>query len=99
MIKVEKISIEYLVIQSEGNIVSDMGGEKVMLNVENGKYYNLGKVGGDIWELIDKPMVVSELVNNIMAKYNVNKGKCEEEVISFLESMYEERLVKVITQN
>lgn len=99
MIKVEKISIEHLVIQNEGNIVSDMGGEKVMLNIENGKYYNLGKIGGDIWELIDKTILVSELINNIVAKYDVNKEKCEEEVISFLESMHEERLVRVITQN
>lgn len=99
MIKVEKISIEHLVIQSEGNIVSDMGSEKVMLNIENGKYYNLGEIGGDIWELIDKPILVDELINDIMAKYDVNKEKCEEEVISFLESMYKERLVRVITQN
>ncbi|MFE4036189.1 lasso peptide biosynthesis PqqD family chaperone [Priestia sp. YIM B13489] len=99
MIKVEKISVNHLVIQSEGNIVSDMGNEKVMLNIENGKYYNLGKSGGDIWGLIDKPVLVSELVDNIMAKYDVTKEKCQEEVISFLESMYEERLVKVITQN
>ncbi|KNH20180.1 metallophosphoesterase [Priestia megaterium] len=99
MIKVEKISIEHLVIQSEGNIVSDMGSEKVMLNIKNGKYYNLGKIGGCIWENIDKPILVSELISNIMAKYDVKKEQCEEEVISFLESMYEEKLVRVITQN
>ena len=29
-----------------------MGGEKVMLSVKNGKYYNLGEIGGEIWELI-----------------------------------------------
>lgn len=99
MIKEEKISIEQIVIQSEGNIVSDMGSEKVMLNIENGKYYNLGKIGGDIWELIDTPILVSELITNIMAKYDVNKEKCEEEVVSFLESMHEEKLVRVVTQN
>ncbi|EGI2115025.1 lasso peptide biosynthesis PqqD family chaperone [Listeria monocytogenes] len=99
MLRVEKISVNRLVVQSEGNIVSDMGNEKVMLNIENGKYYNLGKIGGDIWELIDKPVLVSELIDNIMAKYDVNKEKCQEEVISFLESMYEEKLVKIITQN
>ncbi|MDN4861136.1 lasso peptide biosynthesis PqqD family chaperone [Priestia aryabhattai] len=99
MIKVEKISVDHLVIQSEGNVVSDMDNEKVMLNIENGKYYNLGRIGGDIWELIDKPTLVSELIDNIMAKYDVNKEKCEAEVISFLGSMYQENLVKVITRN
>ena len=30
-----------MIVQSKGNIVSDMGGEKVMLSVNNGKYYQL----------------------------------------------------------
>jgi len=32
----------------EGNIVSNMDGEKVMLSIKNGKYYNLGEIGGFI---------------------------------------------------
>ncbi|MEH7510936.1 lasso peptide biosynthesis PqqD family chaperone, partial [Priestia megaterium] len=55
MIKSEQILPKHVVTQSEGNIVSDMGNEKVMLNIENGKYYNLGEIGGDIWESISKP--------------------------------------------
>ena len=31
-------------VQKEGNVVSDMDGEKVMLSIHNGKYYNLGEV-------------------------------------------------------
>ena len=46
MIKTKKISCNHLVVQSPGNIVSDMDGEKVMLSVHNGKYYNLGEIGG-----------------------------------------------------
>ena len=66
MIKSEQILPKHVVTQSEGNIVSDMGNEKVMLNIENGKYYNLGEIGGDIWEGISKPTQVNELVNHIV---------------------------------
>ena len=31
-----------------------MGGEKVMLSINNGKYYNLVKLVGSIWELIEE---------------------------------------------
>ena len=98
MIKIKKISIDHFVIQSEGNVVSNMDNEKVMLNIENGKYYNLGRIGGDIWELINKPTLVSKLIDNMMAIYDVNKEKCEAEVILFLESMYRENLIKVISK-
>lgn len=46
------LSLETVLVQREGNIASDMDGEKVMLNVKNGKYYNLGEVGGEIWSAL-----------------------------------------------
>lgn len=99
MIKSDQILPEHIVAQSEGNIVSDMGNEKVMLNIENGKYYNLGEIGGDIWESISKPTQVNELVNHIVKKYDVQTDKCEEEVISFLENMYQENLIELVVEN
>lgn len=52
-----------VVNQVEGNIVSDMDGEKVILCIQNGKYYNLGQVGGDIWSLIqEQPVSIQQIV-------------------------------------
>ncbi len=99
MIKSDQILPEHIVTQSEGNIVSDMGNEKVMLNIENGKYYNLGEIGGSIWENISNPINVSELINHIIKMYDVPKEKCEEEVISFLENMYQENLIKLVVED
>ena len=39
-------SPDQVVVRAEGCIVSDMGNEKVMMSIRNGKYYNLGEVGG-----------------------------------------------------
>jgi len=55
MIRQESIAADCTVVQKPGAIVSEMNGEKVMLSVENGKYYNLGRQGGRIWELIASP--------------------------------------------
>lgn len=43
MIQESKIDVNHVIVQVEGNIVSDMDGEKVMLSIKNGKYYNLGE--------------------------------------------------------
>ncbi|NGY85847.1 lasso peptide biosynthesis PqqD family chaperone [Bacillus megaterium] len=98
LIKSGQILPKHVVIQSEGNIVSDMGNEKVMLNIKNGKYYNLGEIGGEIWESISKPTEVNNLVNHIVKKYDVQTDKCEEEVISFLENLYQESLIKLVVE-
>ncbi|MBT2758428.1 lasso peptide biosynthesis PqqD family chaperone [Mesobacillus foraminis] len=97
MVDNKAISLNQIVAQVKGNIVSDMGGEKVMLSVEKGKYFNLGEVGGEIWNLIGEKIVVSELVITLLTKYNVDQSACEEHVISFLESLYKEDLIEVYT--
>jgi CRISPR/Cas system CSM-associated protein Csm4 (group 5 of RAMP superfamily) len=95
MVKILHISTGHIVTQGEGNIVSDMDGEKVMLSIENGKYYNLGEIGGVIWDLIKIPTLIDQLVNTLLAQYEVEKSECEEQVMSFLKMLHDEGLIKV----
>nr|WP_263325101.1 lasso peptide biosynthesis PqqD family chaperone [Neobacillus sp. Marseille-Q6967] len=88
------ISLKDTVVQGEGNIVSDMGGEKVMLSVKNGKYYNLGDIGGEIWELIKSPTSITKLVAMLTARYEVKESVCEQQVLSFLEHLLNEGLIE-----
>ena len=60
-----------MLVQNPGNIVSDMDGEKVMLSIQNGKYYNLGELGGEIWDLIKEPISTQELVHSLQSQYDV----------------------------
>ncbi len=89
----EVITLEDIVTQVEGNVCSDMDGEKVMLSVKNGKYYNLGETGGFIWDLIEKPIKVNEIIEKMKAIYDVNDQDCEIQVRSFLESLIGEGLI------
>ncbi|MFD0771244.1 lasso peptide biosynthesis PqqD family chaperone [Bacillus sp. CGMCC 1.60114] len=95
MIDAQKISLKCQVVQSKGNIVSDMDGEKVMLNVQKGKYYNLGEMGGEIWDLIEEPITVDQLVNKLTSNYDVERIECEEQVLSFLELLFKEHLIHI----
>lgn len=94
MIKNHAISKKHLVSQAEGNIVSDMDGEKVMLSIRNGKYYNLGEMGGEIWERMKEPIIVQELITTLITQYDVEQNECEEQVISFLGLLFGEGLMK-----
>ena len=72
-----------------------MDGEKVMLSIEKGKYYNLGVLGGVIWELIESPITGDELVKQLLEQYDVDQKECEEEVLSFLNHLKDEELITV----
>ncbi|SFL10836.1 Coenzyme PQQ synthesis protein D (PqqD) [Paenibacillus sp. 1_12] len=95
MIKQQTISLNDTVVQGKGYIVSSMGGEKVMLSINNGKYYNLGKIGGSIWDHIEKQITVNELIAVLMSEYEVKQPECEKQVISFLEVLLANDLILV----
>lgn len=96
MIKNKKITLDIEVIQGKGNIVSNMGEEKVMFSINNGRYYNLGEIGGDIWDVLGEPIEVNSIVKTLMSHYQVDQKDCEEQVISFLNHLFEEGLIEVV---
>lgn len=91
----EKNLLNSIIVQIPGNVVSDMDGEKIMLNIKNGKYYNLGSLGGVIWELLKLPTSFDSLVLTLLSEYDVEREVCEEEVYRFVENLYLEGLISV----
>lgn len=91
---IQALSSNELLTQSEGHIVSDMGGEKVMLSVKLGKYFNLGEIGGQIWALLSSPISVEQIVHILTTEYDVEPAACREQVLSFLENMHAEGLIR-----
>lgn len=95
MIMHENISLTHTVSQIKGNIISGMAGEKVMLSIKNGKYYNLGEIGGYIWNLIEESISIKQLVIPLMDKFEVEQSECESQVILFINQLLEEELIVI----
>ncbi|MGC5771071.1 lasso peptide biosynthesis PqqD family chaperone [Paenibacillus pabuli] len=83
------------VMRREGNLVSDMGGEKVMMSIHTGKYYNLGSTGGRIWDLLSEERTLSELVEVLASEYDIEPAVCREQVVQFLDHLTQEGLIDV----
>jgi len=82
-------------MQMEGNLVSNMNEEKVMMSIQNGKYYNLGRVGGRIWELVEQPLTIRDIADQLVAEYEIDRETCENQVTAFVLRMLNEGLLKV----
>jgi hypothetical protein len=96
MISTQKLSLVSEIEQSEGNVVSDMNGEKVMLSIKSGNYYNLGELGGEIWGLIKSPIEINKLIVTLLSAYQVERVECEEQVLSFIEDLHSEGLIRIV---
>ncbi|MBD1378842.1 lasso peptide biosynthesis PqqD family chaperone [Metabacillus arenae] len=98
MMNKQAIELDSFVVQVDGNIVSDMDGEKVMMSITNSKYYNLGEVGGAIWDIVESPITVNELIVKLMEQYDVEEQECKQQVLSFLEKLCEEEIIQIINK-
>lgn len=71
-----------------------MDGDVVMMDAESGNYFNLSSgVGATIWELLDQPVSVEDLVAAICNEYNTTKEECTPDVQGFLAQLEENQLI------
>lgn len=75
--------------------VTDLSGEKVMVDFEQGKYFMIKGVGNDIWDMLTDGITVEQIIGNLLAEYEVSEEVCEQEVLKFLNSLEEIGIIGV----
>jgi hypothetical protein len=67
----------------------------IMVSIATGHYYGVSDVAREIWDAIETPKRVADLVDDLTARYNIGRGSCEEQTLSFLEALLGEGLLQV----
>ena len=69
--------------------VTDLAGEKVMVDFESGKYFLIKGVGNDIWDYIQEEITAGEIIDKLLSEYEVSREECEKSVFDFLDKLKE----------
>nr|WP_302596310.1 lasso peptide biosynthesis PqqD family chaperone [uncultured Cellulosilyticum sp.] len=94
--KKENITLTTTVLQKREIYLTDLDDDKVMMDLDTGNYYALNSIGASIWEGIENPITVENLVQNLLKEYDVSQTVCEEQVLAYLQKLYNADLVAVI---
>lgn len=94
----QKIDMSTTVVASSDHLVAGVGTESVVLGMWNGTYYGLDEVGARTWELMRAPVTVSTVREAILREFKVDAGKCERDLLAFLESLEIEGMIEVTHQ-
>ena len=75
---------------------SVLGTETIVLNYDLGNYYELNEMGSFIWSLLqaNKMSTVMEIRERMLAEFDVEESVCQEELMSFLENLFHEKLIE-----
>jgi hypothetical protein len=72
---------------------SKIGEEVVMLDVNSGFYFGLNEVGSVIWGFLEHKKSFDELIEMLMAKYDVDREVCVAETQELLQHLIEKKLI------
>ena len=92
--KIKSQSASVLFRRNPDLIGANIDDELVMMSVDRGQYYGLGGVGPRVWELIEQPSTLDELVERILEEFDVEPDVCERDMRKFLEQMQQLGLVE-----
>lgn len=74
---------------------TDLNGDKVMMDLEKGRYFSLNSVGSRIWELIEEPTQVNKVIETLLTEYEIEKNECEESVLDFLKGLNNSEIISI----
>ena len=67
--------------------ITDLAGEKVMIDFDSGKYFMIKGAGNDIWDLLQEQTTPAKIIEQLLEEYDVSPEECEKSVMAFLEKM------------
>ena len=87
------ISLDSIVSQKEDVDVTELNKEKIMMDLDKGKYFMLNETGSAIWDTINEPKSVLEIIESIVKEYDIDRETCESKVLEYLEKLRHEEIV------
>ncbi len=74
-------------IRNNETISGRLHDELVMMDIEKGKYFSLNQVATVIWDMLEQPLTLEEICNNLTSEYDVDPAQCKKEVETHLNEM------------
>lgn len=75
--------------------VTDLSGEKVMVDFSTGKYFLLKGSANDIWDMLSEQITVGEIQTKLMNIYDVDAETCLSAIIEFLQQMLQNEFISL----
>ena len=91
-----ELSRSSTIVVSKDVVSCDLGGETAMLDMKEGVYYGLNEMGTIIWDYIQKPVTLQEIVDNILEEYEVDEETCFADLVELIDQMVENKLIEIL---
>lgn len=92
------MGLEKKIKQVSGVLFNRVDDELVMMDVERGVYFGINAVGATIWEKIDNPISIQEVINQLLEEFDVSEEICTQETLAFLREAEKHKVIEFIDE-
>lgn len=90
-----QIDLNLRLCRSENILFTQIDDDRVMVDPENGSYFGLNEVAGEIWDLLSQPITPAEICTELQARFEVDSQTCQNETQAVLGRMLRLKLIRI----
>jgi hypothetical protein len=90
-----ELTLDSIIARAEDQFSTVVDGEIVLMNVSNGKYFQLNNIGSRVWSLIETPTAAGALCDQLVQEFDVARLTCEADVLALLGRLLANNLVRI----
>ena len=84
------------IVRRNADLLSvEMDGDLVMMSIESGNYFGVSGIGPHVWQLIETPQSLGELVEAVCAEFEVDPETASADLRRFLGELSEHGMIEV----
>ncbi len=76
-------------------LISEVGGESVLLNLKNERYFGLDDVGTQMWKALVASDSIQAAYERLLAEYDVEANRLRQDLDDLIQKLLEQGLVEV----
>ncbi len=96
--KIQEITIgpDTKFLKLENNFLkTEVDGETVLMNTENGSYWGLNETTSTIWNFIKEEKSLRSIIDHLLEQYNISEEICKKETIGVLVGLYRHGIIQI----
>jgi hypothetical protein len=88
------ISEKYFECNEPSVIFERFDDETILINLDSGRYYSLDPVGVVVWELINRPLAMADLLERLEGHFDAEPSQVRTSILEFIGRLEEEQLIR-----
>jgi hypothetical protein len=83
---------------SDDTLYRNLDGEAVLLGLRSAGYFGLDPVGTRIWELIEQKGVLEDVLQGVLAEFDVDEARARADLLALSTRLLEKGLVDIVDE-